>query len=51
MQKISSEELLALYSQGKRDFGAIDLSDSDLFEANLEEISLAGSNLNRIYIP
>ncbi len=48
MQKISSKELLALYSEGKRDFGTIDLSGSDLFEANLEEIGLAGSNLTTL---
>ena len=38
MQKLSAEELLAQYAEGKRNFNAVDLSEDNLFQANLAEI-------------
>ena len=51
MQKLSTEELLAQYSEGKRNFNAIDLSGDNLFQADLAEINLSGSILRRAYLP
>ena len=50
MEKYTRERLLAEYAEGKRDFGAIDLSNADLrfadlHDANLSWADLRGANL------
>jgi uncharacterized protein YjbI with pentapeptide repeats len=47
MRKISVEELLAEYSNGRRDFKETDLSQANLFECDLQDIDLQGSDLRQ----
>lgn len=51
MRKISVSELLNAYAQGKRDFREVDLSCANLFECNLQDIDLRGSDLSYAYLP
>ena len=55
MEKYTRERLLAEYAEGKRDFGAIDLSNADLrfadlHDANLSWADLRGANLGYAYL-
>jgi uncharacterized protein YjbI with pentapeptide repeats len=51
MKKISAEELLDQFSDGQRDFEFINLRNAYLFQADLQDINFAWSDLNRVYLP
>jgi uncharacterized protein YjbI with pentapeptide repeats len=51
MPKLSAEELLDQFSGGKRDFESINLRNAYLFQADLQDINFAWSDLNSIYLP
>lgn len=51
LSSLTGSQLLALYGQGTRRFGAVDLAGVNLFEAALLAIDLQGANLVEAYLP
>ncbi len=51
MEKLSGQELLLRYKNGKRDFSKLDLREISLFEKVLRNADFSGCDLRKAYLP